>query len=230
MFQVSIFIIIRNYDTDMKKSIQIPFNPDINAIIDEVPGKFGIILAHNLMGSMEDPILVELTKKLIKNGITVFRFNFPKNTRNTPISELEPVFMHVWNWVNTNYNKYWILAGHGTAAKIAVRIAPILDIDGEIPAIIGLNYPLYPPNKPEMADVRELGALLGDALFCQGTRSNRGDYMRMQNSIKMMANHAIVKSIKDADFDFKINGRFSSKVSAWISSDIVEFLKEISNS
>ena len=113
------------------------------------------------------------------------------------------------------------------AAECAVRIAPVLTSDDGIPPIIGLSYPLYPMHQPELGDPRIFGAILGEALFCQGDKSNRGDYKRLDNSMIMMANHVKVRKIRGADHNLKVSGQSSDKVAYWIANDIENFFREL---
>ena len=118
----------------------------------------------------------------------------------------------------------WALGGHEVGAESAVRIASILDDGTNVPAIIGLGYPLFPLNRPELADPRSLAAILGEAIFCQGSSSKRGDYQRLVNSIQMMANHVEVKMIKEGNHNLEVPNKKQDTVAFWIANDIERFL------
>ncbi len=98
---------------------------------------------------------------------------------------------------------------------------------GEIPPIIALSFPLYPPNRPEKLRVDELSAIMGPILFCQGNKGNQGTYDRLTNQLAMMANFAEAKLIKDADHNFNVLGKPPKIVSKWLANDISSFLSKV---
>ncbi len=91
--------------------------------------------------------------------------------------------------------------------------------------VIALNYPLYPPNRPENVDAASLGAIMGDALFVQASDSNQGTYDRMRNQLMMMVPHADIAKIRGANQDFVVKEKSFDRVAFWISNDIERFIK-----
>ena len=195
----------------MEDKITIPYSPELNSLTRIQDGKWGIVFGHGEFSNIEDGILASVSKKLAEKNISTVRFNFPfrmLNIKNKDSSAIDQAFIHVYNWIVSQYpNIRWAMGGHGIAAASSVRVASILDDGANVPAIVGLSYPLYPLNRPELADPRSLAAILGEAIFCQGTSSKRGDYQRMENSIQMMANHVLVKKIKGANHNLEVPGK-----------------------
>lgn len=141
----------------------------------------------------------------------------------------EEVFLKVWEWVHSHPNlkdKKWALGGHDIGAKAAIRSASMIAMHEEIPPVVALSFPLYPPNRPEKLKVDELQAIIGPVLFCQGDKGNQGTYDRLGNQLAMMANFAELKLIKGADHNFNVKDREPHIVSKWISNDINNFLSQ----
>lgn len=212
----------------MEDKITIPYSPDLDGISRIHDGKWGIVFAHGEYTKIEEGILASLSKKLAEKNISTIRFNFPfrmLKIKNKDPTILDQAFIHVYNWIVEQYPDIrWALGGHEIAAESAVRIASILDDGTNVPTIVGLSYPLFPLNRPELADPRPLAAILGEALFCQGSSSKRGDYQRMENSIQMMANHVEVMMIKGANHNLEIPGKEQDTIAFWIANDIERFL------
>lgn len=213
----------------MKETI--PYNPDLPAQITLKRGKWGLILAHGERSFSDKGIIASLAKKLAEKNISSVRFDFPfriQGKKYRDPTSLDQAFIQVYNWVTLKYPDInWIIAGHDVGAESALRIVPIVDSDGEIPPLVCVGYPMYPLNRPELADPRAFSAILGEALFCQGSASKRGDFTRLQNSIKMMASHVHVKRIGNASHELEVPGKDSDRVAYWISNDIEQFIKDL---
>ncbi len=212
----------------MENSITIPYSPELHGITRIKNGKWGIVLGHGEYTDIDKGVLASVSKKLAEKNISTVRFNFPfrmsKIKYKDPAS-LDQAFIHVYNWIVQQYPDIrWAMGGHGIAAESSVRIASILDDGSNVPAIVGLSYPLFPLNRPELADPRSFAAILGEGIFCQGSNSKRGDYQRMENSIQMMANHVQVKLIKGANHNLEVPDKKQDTVAFWIANDIEKFL------
>lgn len=208
--------------------ISIPFTHPIEADYTEARGTWGVILAHE--PNTNDGILKALAKKLREKDIASIRFSITLPTGNRDNSKnFDNAFVEVWNYAQTNYsNLRWAIGGHSEGAVAAIRISTLVFTDEGSPPIISLGYPMYPPNKPEKVDTMALGALIGDALFCQGTEDNRGTYNRLRNVIGMMASHSKLGRIGGANHEFEVGGKPLTTVAYWISNDINSFLRELS--
>lgn len=216
----------------MVKSEMIPYSPEIPARISIRDGPWGVIIAHGERSYIDKGILPALSKKLSEKNISNILFNFPFRIEERKYDKdtfsIDETFKAVYKWVTEKYpEKQWILGGHDIGAESTVRIAPIVSDFGELPPIICLSYPLYPPNRPDQVDMRPLGAIIGEALFCQGTESNRGNHTRIRNSIRMMAEHVHVSPIKGANHQLEIKGKDFDRVAYWISNDFERFISKL---
>jgi len=217
----------------MEKEVNIPFNPQLEAIVNIESGPYGLILAHGSRGGMKTGILPSLSKKLAEKHISCLRFNFPFKTSKSrqidDVGTLDNAFLSVWQFAVDSYPAItWLAGGIDIGAETAIRSTGLMMTDdGVIPAVIALNYPLYPPNRPEQVDASSLGAIMGDAIFIQGSESNQGSFDRLRNSLRMFAPHADMAKIRGANHDFKVPEKDSDRVAYWISNDIEKFINRI---
>lgn len=218
----------------MPQTHKIPYKPDLTAIVNLNNGDWGLIIAHGENSKIDEGFLPSLAKKLAEKDISSVRFNFPfrehaRKRRVDDVNILDQVYLEVWNWVNEKYpDKKWVLAGHDVGAETAIRVSGlVMNPMGQIPPVICLNFPLYPPNRPEMLKGGSLGAIMGDVLFIQAEKSNKGTFDRIKNQVNMMASHAQVNKIGKADHQFNVENKTFDRVAYWISNDIKRFLKSI---
>ncbi|MCY3414276.1 MAG: hypothetical protein INQ03_21705 [Candidatus Heimdallarchaeota archaeon] len=216
----------------MAQSLTIDHSTPLPALFLKKTGKYGVIIAHGEWSKMDSGFLAMLATKLAEKEISSIRFSFPFRVLGKKYDKdqhsLDEAFITVYRQMIRTYpDIQWVILGHGIGAASCVRIAPIVDEFGDLPPIICLNYPLYPPNRPEKVDMRALGAIMGEALFCQGTESNRGDATRMRNAVRMMAEHVHVTSIKGANYELEVKGKDENKVAYWVSNDIQKFIEEV---
>ena len=215
----------------MESDITIPFQPDLVSIINKQNGKHGLILAHGLKDDMNTGIIPSLAKKLAEKNISSLRFNFPFRINGKKYADdvgtLDNAYLAVWHYATEKYPDInWLVSGIDIGAETAIRASSLMMTpDGSIPTIISLNYPLYPPNKPEQVDASSLGAIMGDALFIQGDESNQGSFDRLRNSIHMISPHAELSKIRGANHEFKVKDKTFDRVAFWISNDIEKFIK-----
>ncbi|MHA2250877.1 MAG: alpha/beta family hydrolase [Candidatus Kariarchaeaceae archaeon] len=210
----------------------IPFEPPLTAVENIVEGEWGVILSHDENSYIDRGILPALAKQLKKKRISSILFNSPYRMEMKKladeITKLDQSFLAVWNYITEKYpNKRWCVGGHGIAAETAIRISGLIFDDTGIPPVLGLSYPMYPPNRPELVDTMTLGALMGEALFCQGTKSKRGTFDRLRNQIQMMATHAHISRIGGANHQLEVESKSLDTVAYWISKDFEKFLKDL---
>lgn len=215
----------------MKKSF-VQFQPKLKVIETIVEGNWGIIFSHGERSFIEEGLFPILSKKLKQREISSVLFNFPfrmeEKKRPDDIGTIDQAFLTVWNYVISKFpNKRWCVGGHDIGALAAIRVSGLIFDDKGIPPIIGLSYPMYPPNRPEFVDTSTLSAIMGDALFCQGEKSARGSFNRLQNQIRMMAGHVHVQSIKGANHQLEVPEKSMDTVAYWISKDIEKFFKNL---
>ncbi|OLS23645.1 MAG: hypothetical protein HeimC2_25490 [Candidatus Heimdallarchaeota archaeon LC_2] len=195
-------------------------------------GEWGVILAPAEKLKMNEGILPHLSKKLREKDISSLRFNFPfqmkkQNKADSP-QILDLAYLEVWNYAISKFpDKKWCVGGIGIGGLTALRVASISYADFGIPPTICISYPMYPPNRPELVDTSALTALMGDGLFCQGSKSNRGTDDRLKNQTTMMARHAKVSRIGGANHLMEVEGKPANTVAFWIATDIGKFLRDL---
>ncbi|RMG26963.1 MAG: hypothetical protein D6732_20800 [Methanobacteriota archaeon] len=211
--------------------VQIEKDPQINGRLYLADGRLGLILTHGERTDIDEPIFHNIAKDLQKKKVTTLLFRMPFKVKKKRIpdkpSVQEEVFLKVWQWVHSQSelaDKKWAIGGHDIGAKAAIRSASMIAMQEEIPPVVALSFPLYPPNRPEKLQMDELQAIIGPVLFCQGDKGNQGTYDRLANQLAMMASFAELKLIKGADHNFNVQGREPHIVSKWISNDIANFL------
>lgn len=211
--------------------VQISEEPQVNGKLFFAEGDKGLLLTHGERTDIDEEIFRNIAKDLQKKNITTLLFRMPFKVRRKRIpdkpSVQEEVFLKVWEWVHSQPNlkgKKWALGGHDIGAKAAIRSASMIAMTTEIPPVVALSFPLYPPNRPEKLQTDELQAIIGPVLFCQGDKGNQGTYDRLANQLAMMVSFAELKLIKGADHNFNVDGRPPKIVSKWISNDIANFL------
>ncbi|MEC8704940.1 MAG: alpha/beta family hydrolase [Asgard group archaeon] len=217
----------------MEEKIKIKFNPELDAILNIKDGKFGLILAHGMRDDFDKGILPFISKKLSEKKISSVRFRFPFKINNSKVVDeigtLDESYLTVWRYVKEKFdNITWLVGGIDIGSKTAIRSTGLMMMDTDtIPAIVSLNYPLYPPNRPELVEASTLGAVMGDALFIQASNSNQGSFDRLKNSINMMIPHADIKKINHADHEFNIENKTHDRVAFWISNDIERYIRSV---
>lgn len=215
----------------MRKSIKIPYDPELDGYYEEAGGKWAILFAHGSKASIDDGFIPALSKKLAEKNISSLVFNFPYrqsgSNRIDDILELDNAYQAAWSYASSTYpNKKWVLAGHDIGAEVAIRSSGlIITEDGSIPPVISISYPLYPPNRPEQVQAGSLGAVMGEVLFIQPEDSNQGSFTRLRNQVQMMAPHADISKIRGANHELEVKDKSPSRVAYWVTNDIERFLR-----
>ncbi|MCH8906575.1 MAG: hypothetical protein IH840_05755 [Candidatus Heimdallarchaeota archaeon] len=209
----------------------IPFEPPLSYSLLRSDGVWGVVFAHGEQSRIDKGIIKELSKKLGKRGISTLLFNFPFRMNNQKrIDNLivrDEAFAAAYNYAQTQMpDVKWAMGGHGIGGVTAIRASGIVMPDFGVPPILCVSYPMYPPNKPELVETSSLVAVMGEALFTQGDKSNRGTFSRLKNQIQMMAPHAKLQLIKGGNHFMEVEGRSISTIAHWIANDTEKLLKE----
>ena len=208
---------------------KIPFSPPLDTQLSIVPGKWAVILTHGERTDITNKLFSSLKQALNKYGISTLYFRFPfkmkqqKQQDNAKV--LENSFLAAWEYAKIQLSeKNLVLAGHDIGASIAIRTSIAVSIEGEVPPVLALSYPMFPPNQPEKMDITDFYGILGSILFITGDRGNQGTHERILSQILMVANFAETAIIRNANHQFEIKGISPSIVSRWIASSIYKFL------
>lgn len=217
----------------MSKSVEIPFTPSLSGRVIEESGKWGVIIAHGVKSTIEEGLIPSLMKKLAEKNISSLSFNFPFRESGSnsidDIQKLDQAYEAAWNFAITEYSsKKWVLCGHDIGAEVAIRTSGlVMTDDGQIPPVISISYPLYPPNRPEQVQMGSIGAVMGEVLFIQPDKSNQGSFDRLRNQLQMMVPHADMSKIRNANHEMVVEGKTPSRVAFWITNDIQRFLNNL---
>jgi uncharacterized protein len=213
---------------------QIPYSVPLDYNIYTSNGKWAVLFTHGERTDITDELFKSMGKELVKKGITFINFRLPfkmlGKKHPDALNELDEAFITVFNHITTDprlEGKRIAIAGHGVGGATALRISGLVSVLGEIPPIIVLSYPMYPPNRPEAMNVSELGAILSNVLFITGDKGNRGTHDRLISQLAMAASFAETKLIKGGNHDLEVPDRKPYLVGRWIANDISVFLSTI---
>ncbi|MGH8310298.1 MAG: alpha/beta hydrolase family protein [Steroidobacteraceae bacterium] len=136
--------------------------------------RIGLVIAHDLAGGMEEPMLAGIASALAAKGHLVLRFNFPfaelKKKRADAQVVLDRSFKTAVQAVLSdpeNAPARMLVGGIGLGARTATRaIAQGLKVD----AAFSLGFPLHPSGKPSQQDVDYMYRIICPMLFVPGAR------------------------------------------------------------
>jgi predicted alpha/beta-hydrolase family hydrolase len=174
--------------------------------------RVAVAFAHGSASDMNDPVIVELHRRLAESKCLTLRFNFPfgelgKRSRTDSPDVMDRAFraaLSVFGRDATQAPAHLILVGKGTGALVAAKLATSrLPIGG----LAFLGYPLHPQGKPENVDADSLYRIAAPMLFLQGTRDRRCNVDTLRRTLGRVGAPTTLQVIDDADKDFKVPKR-----------------------
>jgi predicted alpha/beta-hydrolase family hydrolase len=174
--------------------------------------RVAVAFAHGSASDMDDPVIVELHRRLAENKCLSLRFNFPfgelgKRTGTDSLEVMDRAFraaLSVLGRDATQAPAHLILAGKGTGARVAAKLATArLPIGG----LVFLGYPLHPQDRKEKIEADSLYRITAPMLFLQGTRDRRCDVDTLRKTLGRVGAPTTLQVFEDADKDFKIPKR-----------------------
>lgn len=213
---------------------QIPYSPPLDYNFYASTGDWVLVFTHGERTDVSDEIFKSMRKELVKSGISVFTFRLPFRMQNKKHPDATNVlddsyitaFNHALSLPEAS-GKRFVLSGHSVGAATALRVSGLVTATGEIPPVVALSYPMFPPNRPEKMNVTELGAIMGPVLFCTGDKGNRGTHDRLMSQLAMVANFAETNLIKGGNHDLKVDGKPDYLIGRWLANDISVFLSRL---
>jgi len=170
--------------------------------------RVGLVLAHDRMGSHEDPLLVGLHRGLTERGFLTLRFNFPfaelgkRRPDKDPV--LERAFFEAVQLLGrdpTAAPAHLLLGGKGLGGKVAARMAMArLRVEG----LFFLGHPLHPADQPERVEADHLYRIICPILFCQGTRDPYCDLEALRGTLTRVGAPKTLHVVAEADHQFKV--------------------------
>lgn len=137
------------------------------------------IMAHGAGAPMDSDWMNELTKKLVKKGIRVVRFEFPymverrENGTKRPPNKAS-ILLETWREVLAKEKAKSIpifIGGKSMGGRIASLIADEEKVNG----LIGLGFPFHAPGKGPKDRITHLEKIKTPTLIIQGTRDTLGN-------------------------------------------------------
>jgi predicted alpha/beta-hydrolase family hydrolase len=181
--------------------------------------RVGVVLAHDLGSSFEDPLLVHLHQQLTERRCLSLRFNFPfaeaKKRRADPVAVLRRALRSAVGALARDPSAapaHLFLGGMGLGARTAAEVAAArLRVDG----LLFLGFPLHPPDRPEQAHSDELYRVVSPTLFVQGTRDRRCDLGALGRVLSRVGAPTTLHVCREADHQLRVlkkSGRSDEEV------------------
>jgi predicted alpha/beta-hydrolase family hydrolase len=182
-------------------------------------GRVGVVLAHDMGGSLQSPFLVHLHQQLTERRCLCLRFNFPfaeaGKRRPDPPGVLRRALrtaVAVLTRDPTIAPAHLFLGGMGLGARTAAEVAAArLRVDG----LLFLGFPLHPSDRPEEAAADELFRAVSPMLFVQGTRDRRCDLLTLRRVLSRVGAPTALHVCREADHQLHVlkkSGRTDAEV------------------
>lgn len=139
-----------------------------------------LILAHGAGAPMDSPFMQDITERLVRRGIAVFRFEFAYMAQRrltgrkrppNPQAQLLQQWEAVYRLVRQQTAGVLAVGGKSMGGRMASLLADELQAD----ALVCLGYPFYATGKPDKPRTAHLAELQTPTLIIQGERDALGD-------------------------------------------------------
>lgn len=187
----------------------------IDYLVDEpeIPVVANLILAHGAGAPMDSAFMNTVAQGVAKNGIRVWRFEFPymcerretgkkrpPNTQKVLLESWSEAFCEVSERLKSQGDQSYeaiFIGGKSMGGRMASLLA-----DKIIPkGLVCLGYPFYALGKPEKPRTEHLVEILTPTLILQGTRDPMGNKQRV--SEYLLSTKIDIRWMEDGDHDFK---------------------------
>lgn len=171
-----------------------------------------VAFAHGSASDMNDPVILDLQRRLTENKCLTLRFNFPfgeqgRRSGTDSMEVMERAFRAALSLLGrdpTQAPAHLILAGKGTGGHVAARLATArLPITG----LAFLGYPLHPQDKPGNVAADSLYRITAPMLFLQGTRDRRCDVDVLRKTLSRVGAPTTLHVCEDANQNFRVPKR-----------------------
>lgn len=152
----------------------------MSVVYSQAVGSFcTLILAHGAGAPMDSAFMESVTERLLTQGISVVRFEFPymaqrrlDGVRRPPNSMhvLQEAWRAVYAEVRQQTSEPIVIAGKSMGGRVASMLADELAVD----ALVCFGYPFYPARKPHKPRTEHLQGLRTPTLIVQGERDPLG--------------------------------------------------------
>lgn len=174
--------------------------------------RVAVVIAHGSAANMDDPVIVDLHRRLTEQKFLSLRFNFPfgesgKRSGTDSMEVMEQTFgaaLSVLGRDATQAPAHLILGGKGTGAGVAARLATgRLRLSG----LFFLGFPLHPQDRKAKVQAESLFRITSPMLFIQGTRDRRCDVDTLRETLRGVGASTRLHVAEEADQNFKVPKR-----------------------
>jgi hypothetical protein len=150
--------------------------------------RIGVVLAHDLETSLDDPALAALQRGLSERSHMVLAFNFPYTQQGKKRPDPEPLLERAFRAAvaailrdaEASPGRIFV-GGFGLGARIATHVvAQGLKPEG----VICLGFPLHPSGKPNQQRIDALYRVTAPVLFVQGARDAHCRVDRLSSALR----------------------------------------------
>ncbi|MGQ0544067.1 MAG: alpha/beta hydrolase family protein [Betaproteobacteria bacterium] len=183
------------------------------------------VFAHGAGGHRDDRGMLQLTKVLESEGMTIVRFNFPYREQGAKRPDPMPVLKARMQEVAAQVHDQPLLIG---GRSMGGRVATMLAADGlACDGLLLFAYPLHPAGRPEKLRDRHLADIKVPVLCFNGTRDALCRRELMEKALEK-AQAWTMHWLEGADHSFKVlksSGRREEDVLAEISAAIQKWVR-----
>ena len=192
------------------ESVQLSVTPDLT-----VSGRIGtpewwpsghraaVVLAHDVGGTLDDPLLAVIQERLTQRGFLSIAFNFPfaelGKKRPDPMPVLERTYRAATQVLLHDPEEapaIIVFAGLGLGARVAAHVIALgIKADG----LICLSFPLHPAGKPSQQKADSLFRIICPMLFVQGSRDAHCRIDRLELLRRRIGAPTQLVVVEDAD-------------------------------
>jgi uncharacterized protein len=146
-----------------------------------------VIFSHGAGADMNHEFMVEMTRLLNLESITVLRFNFPFMDKRIEMGkryppDRMPKLLECYQSIidefikeNTSPELPLFIGGKSMGSRVASTLATESDNSSKISGVFCLGYPFHPTKKPEKLRLAPLLASKKPVLIVQGDRDSLGN-------------------------------------------------------
>jgi len=170
--------------------------------------RVGVVLAPGANGRCDDPLVVDLHRRLTERKFLCLRFNFPfgEAGRKRPDSPLvlRQTFRAAVQMLSadpTAAPAQVFIGGVGLGAKIASLVATDRV---RVTGLFALGYPLHPAGKPEKLEAEQLYRIITPMLFIQGSKARNCDLDVLRRTLARVGAPTALHVVDEADHVFKV--------------------------
>ena len=203
--------------SEQRLKIEVPGAGAVSALLDAATDQPGllVIYAPGAGSSLRDPFGAYLAIRLVRDGVSLLRFQFPYTEAGRRLPDRNPVLEATWQAAIEKARDLaprLVAGGRSMGGRIASQVVAQ---GAEVAGLALFAYPLHPAGRPEQARLQHLSSITVPTLFVSGTRDAFGSPEELRAAVARMPN-ASLSLLEGADHGFnvaKATGR--SRTDAW---------------